>query len=72
MVSGRWPTAANELVVALDSNGRLPERLEYTLGLRDYGQLQNAMAKLRQNEGVNSRIRLLHGRLSKFWALNSS
>lgn len=52
VVSGRWPTAANELVVALDSNGRLPERLEYTLGLRDYGQLQNAMAKLRQNEGV--------------------
>ena len=52
LVSGRWPTAANELVVALDSNGRLPERLEYTLGLRDYGQLQNAMAKLRQNEGV--------------------
>lgn len=52
VVSGRWSTAANELVVALDSNGRLPERLEYTLGLRDYGQLQNAMAKLRQNEGV--------------------
>ena len=52
VVSGRWPTAANELVVALDSNGRLPERLEYTLGLCDYGQLQNAMAKLRQNEGV--------------------
>ena len=52
VVSGRWPTAANELVVALDSNGRLPERLEYTLGLRDYGQLQNVMAKLRQNEGV--------------------
>lgn len=52
VVSGRWPMAANELVVALDSNGRLPERLEYTLGLRDYGQLQNAMAKLRQNEGV--------------------
>ena len=52
VVSGRWPTAANEVVVALDSNGRLPERLEYTLGLRDYGQLQNAMAKLRQNEGV--------------------
>ena len=52
VVSGRWPTVANELVVALDSNGRLPERLEYTLGLRDYGQLQNAMAKLRQNEGV--------------------
>ncbi len=52
VVSGRWPTAANELVVALDSNGRLPERLEYTLGLRDYGQLQNAMTKLRQNEGV--------------------
>lgn len=52
VVSGRWPTAANELVVTLDSNGRLPERLEYTLGLRDYGQLQNAMAKLRQNEGV--------------------
>lgn len=52
VVSGRWPTAANELVVALDSNGLLPERLEYTLGLRDYGQLQNAMAKLRQNEGV--------------------
>lgn len=52
VVSGRWPTAANELVVALDSNGCLPERLEYTLGLRDYGQLQNAMAKLRQNEGV--------------------
>lgn len=52
VISGRWPTAANELVVALDSNGRLPERLEYTLGLRDYGQLQNAMAKLRQNEGV--------------------
>lgn len=52
VVSGRWPTAVNELVVALDSNGRLPERLEYTLGLRDYGQLQNAMAKLRQNEGV--------------------
>lgn len=52
VVSGRWPTAANELVVALDSNGRLPERLEYTLGLRDYWQLQNAMAKLRQNEGV--------------------
>lgn len=52
VVSGRWPTEANELVVALDSNGRLPERLEYTLGLRDYGQLQNAMAKLRQNEGV--------------------
>lgn len=52
VVSGRWPTAANELVVALDSNGRLPERLEYTLGLRDYGQLQNAMAKLRQSEGV--------------------
>ena len=52
VVSGRWPAAANELVVALDSNGRLPERLEYTLGLRDYGQLQNAMTKLRQNEGV--------------------
>lgn len=52
VVSGRWPTVVNELVVALDSNGRLPERLEYTLGLRDYGQLQNAMAKLRQNEGV--------------------
>ena len=44
---GKWAGGGASILMGAYLSGS-----NYTLGLRDYGQLQNAMAKLRQNEGV--------------------
>ena len=41
--AGRWPRAADELVIVLGSSGQLPDILEYTLGLRDHAELEAYM-----------------------------
>ena len=41
--SGRWPSAADELVVVLSSDGRVTDATEYALGLRDHAELEAMM-----------------------------
>lgn len=41
--SGRWPSAADELVVVLSSDGRITDAAEYALGLRDHAELEAMM-----------------------------
>ena len=37
--AGRWPEKYNECVVVLTSNGNISDFMLYTLGLRDYAEL---------------------------------
>ena len=44
VVAGHWPDGADELVLVLDASGSMEDLLEYSLGLRDHGELDNLMA----------------------------
>ena len=43
VVAGHWPAGSHELVLVLDEDGTMPDLFEYTLGLREHGQLDRLM-----------------------------
>lgn len=43
MVTGTWPTEANEIVVFLDANGQISDMVLYMLGLRDVAEIADLM-----------------------------
>ncbi len=51
---GKWPTNYNECVLVLTSQGNISDFLLYTLGLRDYSELQNLVIKFSSGEEVST------------------
>ncbi|MDC4233751.1 ABC transporter ATP-binding protein/permease [Actinomyces sp. B33] len=43
VLAGTWPQSDSDLVLVLDSTGRMTDLMEYTLGLRDHGELDDLM-----------------------------
>ncbi len=52
--AGKWPTNYNECVLVLTSRGNISDFLLYTLGLRDYSELQNLVTEFSNGEDVNT------------------
>ena len=55
--AGRWPEAADELVIVLTRQGKIPDVLEYDMGLRSYDELQsivNELASASTDESVSA------------------
>ncbi len=52
VVSGKWPTSYNECVVVLSSGGSISDFLLYTLGLRDYSELEDMLEQFANDEEV--------------------
>ncbi len=52
--AGNWPTNYNECVLALTSSGKVSDFLLYTLGLRDYSELQNLVNQFSNGEDVDT------------------
>lgn len=51
--AGKWPTNYNECVLVLTSQGNISDFLLYTLGLRDYSELQNIVTQFSNGEDVD-------------------
>lgn len=51
--AGNWPTNYNECVLVLTSQGNISDFLLYTLGLRDYSELQNIVTQFSNGEDVD-------------------
>ncbi len=52
--AGKWPTNYNECVLVLSSQGNISDFLLYTLGLRDYTELQNFVTDFSNGEEINA------------------
>ena len=52
--AGKWPTKYNECVLVLTSKGNISDFLLYTLGLRDYNELQNLVTQFSNGEEVSA------------------
>ncbi|MCD8029146.1 MAG: ABC transporter ATP-binding protein/permease [Erysipelotrichaceae bacterium] len=52
VVAGSWPTSYNECVLVLSSGGSISDFLLYTLGLRDYSELQDMLEQFSNDEEV--------------------
>ena len=52
--AGNWPTNSNECVLVLTSNGNISDFLLYTLGLRDYSELDDIVAQFSNGENVDT------------------
>ena len=52
--AGRWPEAADELVLVLSRNGNISDFLEYAMGLRDYTELERMVSALAADEEVET------------------
>ena len=52
--AGNWPTNYNECVLVLTSRGKISDFLLYTLGLRDYSELQNLVTQFSNGEDVDT------------------
>ena len=52
--AGKWPTKYNECVLVLTSQGNISDFLLYTLGLRDYNELQNLVTQFSNGEEVST------------------
>ncbi|RGS50737.1 ATP-binding cassette domain-containing protein [Olsenella sp. AM05-17] len=52
--AGRWPEAADELVLVLDSKGKLLDLLAYDMGLRDHGDLEKMVSEYVSGEAVDA------------------
>ncbi len=52
--AGRWPTQYNECVLVLSSNGNMSDFLTYTLGLRDYKELDHMVEQFSKEEEVDA------------------
>ncbi len=51
--AGKWPTNYNECVLVLTSQGNISDFLLYTLGLRDYSELQNLVTQFANGKEIN-------------------
>lgn len=51
---GRWPTSYNEAVVVLNSDGSVTDMTLYSLGLKEYSQLQKLVESF--EEGTNANV----------------
>lgn len=54
--AGRWPRKYNEVVVVLGSDGTITDMTLYTLGLKDYSELQSMVESLEKNENTSSDV----------------
>ena len=52
--AGKWPTNSNECVLVLSKNGNISDFLLYTLGLRDYDELDEFVAEFSKGEEVET------------------
>lgn len=52
--AGKWPTSYNECVLVLTSQGNISDFLLYTLGLRDYNEIQNIVNQFSNGKEVNT------------------
>ena len=52
--AGNWPTNYNECVLVLTSSGKVSDFLLYTLGLRDYSELQNLVNQFSNGEDIDT------------------
>lgn len=52
--AGKWPTNYNECVLVLTSRGNISDFLLYTLGLRDYSELNDLVTEFANGEDVNT------------------
>ena len=52
--AGNWSTNYNECVLVLTSSGKVSDFLLYTLGLRDYSELQNLVNQFSNGEDVDT------------------
>lgn len=50
--AGRWPTKYNECVLVLTGNGNISDFMLYTLGLRDYDELDKMIEEFSKEETV--------------------
>lgn len=52
MKAGTWPTSYNECVLVLSKNGNINDFMLYTLGLRDYSELDQMVQQFTKEEAV--------------------
>ena len=52
--AGNWPTNYNECVLVLTSKGNISDFLLYTLGLRDFSELDNLVNKFLNEENIET------------------
>ncbi len=52
--AGKWPTNYNECVLVLSSRGNISDFLLYTLGLRDYDELDDLVNQFSNGEDVDT------------------
>ena len=52
--AGNWPTNYNECVLVLTANGNISDFLLYTLGLRDYSEMDNWVTDFSNGKDVNT------------------
>lgn len=50
--AGRWPQAYNECVLVLTGSGKINDLMSYTLGLRDFSELDDMVDKFVKEENV--------------------
>ena len=53
MKAGRWPSNYNECVLVLSKNGNINDFMLYTLGLRDYSELEKMIQQFSKEEDVD-------------------
>ncbi len=54
VVAGRWPESYDELVLVLTPGGSISDFLQYTLGLRDYDELEDMVSQFASDEEVST------------------
>lgn len=52
VVAGSWPTSYNECVLVLSSGGSISDFLLYSLGLRDYTELEDMLEQFSNDEEI--------------------
>lgn len=52
--AGKWPTSYNECVLVLTSLGNISDFLLYTLGLRDYSEIQDLVTQFSSGKEVDT------------------
>lgn len=54
VISGRWPSAYNEIVLIVDENNEISDYALYALGLKDQNEVADTMTRLAKGEEVVS------------------
>ncbi len=54
VVAGHWPEDYNECVLVLTSDGTISDYMLYTLGLRDYSELEDMIRRYASGQNVNA------------------